>query len=309
MQIVEVRGLTKTFGELTALDQIDLTIEKGEIYGFIGPNGAGKSTTLRILLGLLKADKGKIQIFNRDAWKDSVEIHKRVAYVPGDVNLWPNLTGGEVIDLFLKIHGSINKQKRDELIARFNLDPTKKNREYSKGNRQKIALISAFATEADLYILDEPTSGLDPLMERIFLDMLLEAKEGGKTVLLSSHILSEVEKVCDRVGIIREGQMIEEGSLDDLRHLTRVQVTVETKNPISELPAIFGVHEVRKAGKGWSFQVDTEEMDSVFRIISDCGITTLESQPPKLEDLFLRHYRESSMDMDHSPKGGAFSNE
>lgn len=304
MKMVEVKGLTKTFGEVIALNKVELTIEKGMIYGFIGPNGAGKSTTLRILLGILKPNSGKIQIFGKDAWKDAVEIHRKVAYVPGDVRLWPNLTGGEVIDLLLKMHGSFQQEKRDELISRFDLDPSKKCRTYSKGNRQKIALIAAFAAEADLYILDEPTSGLDPLMERIFQDLILGLKAEGKTVLLSSHILSEVEKVCDRVAIIREGKIVEEGSLEDLQHLTRSQITMETREPIPDLAGIFGVHEVQKAGAGWSFQVDTEEMDSVFRILSRYGILKLESRPPQLEDLFLRHYNENFPEMDPSLKRG-----
>ena len=209
MHIVEVSNLTKRFGRVTALDGIDLEMDRGEIYGFIGPNGAGKTTTIRILLGILKANGGEAKIFGLDAWKDAVEIHRNVAYVPGEVNLWPNLTGGEVIDLFIKLRASNNKNRREELIERFDLDPSKKCRTYSKGNRQKVALVAAFASDADLYILDEPTSGLDPLMEKVFQECVMEAKKEGKSVLLSSHILSEVEKLCDRVSIIRQGKIIE----------------------------------------------------------------------------------------------------
>ncbi len=291
MSIIEVRGLTKKFGRFTALDQVDLTINEGEIYGFIGPNGAGKSTTIRVLLGMLKATAGEVKIFGKDAWKDAVEIHKRIAYVPGEANLWPNLSGGEVIDLFLKMRGNGNLQKRDELIERFHLDPTKKCRTYSKGNRQKIALISAFASNADLYILDEPTSGLDPLMERMFQENVLEAKAAGKSVLLSSHILSEVEKVCDKIAIIREGKIIETGILSEMRHLTRTQLTIKTKEPIPTIDKIKGVHNPVASDAGLTFQVDTEELAAVIRYISSFGVVKLESASPTLEDLFMQHYQ------------------
>lgn len=290
MSIVEVKGLTKKFGKFTALNQIELTLNEGEIYGFIGPNGAGKSTTIRVLLGLLKPTEGQVTIFGKDAWHDSVEIHKRVAYIPGEANLWPNLTGGQVIDLFLKMRGNVNAEKRDELIQRFDLDPSKKCRTYSKGNRQKIALISAFASEADLYILDEPTAGLDPLMERIFQECILKVKKQGKSVLLSSHILSEVEKLCDRVAIIREGEIIEKGSLTELRHLTRTKFTVETEKELTELTTLKGVHDAYQNDTGWEFQVDTEHMAETMAYISKCGIMKLESTAPTLEDLFMRHY-------------------
>lgn len=297
MSLVEVSGLTKRFGSFQALDDVNFKMEAGEIYGFIGPNGSGKSTTIRVLLGILRANAGEVRIFGKDAWNDAVEIHKRIGYVPGEANLWPNLTGGEVIDFFLNLHGSFNKKKRDTLIERFQLDPTKKCRSYSKGNRQKISLIAAFASEADLFILDEPSSGLDPLMERIFQKILLEIKAEGKSVLLSSHILSEVEKVCDRVAIIREGHVIEEGSLDDLRHLTRSQMTIETSKPILHLPKLSGVHEVVASGEGWTFQVDTEALDAVISEISQYGIKKLENHPPKLEDLFMRHYQGGTNDV------------
>lgn len=301
MSIVEVRGLTKKFGRFTALDQVDLTINKGEVYGFIGPNGAGKSTTIRVLLGMLKATKGEVKIFGKDAWKDAVEIHRRIAYVPGEANLWPNLTGGEVIDLFLKMRGTVNEQRRDELIQRYQLDPAKKCRAYSKGNRQKIALIAAFASDADLYILDEPTSGLDPLMEKIFQENVREVKAAGKSVLLSSHILSEVEKVCDQIAIIRSGRIIETGTLSDMRHLTRTQLTIKTKRSIPSLHEVKGVHNLMEGDGGLSFQVDSEELDEVIRYISTFGIIKLNSAPPTLEDLFMRHYEEENST---SPLGG-----
>ncbi|MCR2821452.1 ABC transporter ATP-binding protein [Lederbergia panacisoli] len=294
--MLRTSNLTKRFGNFTALDGVNIEVNEGEIFGFIGPNGAGKSTTIRVLLGILKATEGEAKIFGKDAWNDAVEIHKRIAYVPGDVNLWPNLTGGEVIDLFVKLRGTNHKSRREELIQKFDLDPAKKCRTYSKGNRQKVALVSAFSSEADLYILDEPTSGLDPLMEKIFQECVIDAKKAGKSVLLSSHILSEVEKLCDRVGIIREGKIIETGSLNELRHLTRLNLVVETKQPIAAIQELKGVHDVEHKGHSLSFQVDSEEIDEVVRYISQFGIVKLESTPPTLEDLFMRHYEGSRGD-------------
>lgn len=290
MGILNVTDLTKQFGKFTALDGVDLTVNEGEVFGFIGPNGAGKSTTIRVLLGIIKATDGQVEIFGKDAWKDAVEIHKRIAYVPGDVNLWPNLTGGEVIDLFLRLRGGNNKNKRDELIEMFDLDPSKKCRTYSKGNRQKVALVAAFSSDADLYILDEPTSGLDPLMEQVFQKCVGRVKEEGKSVLLSSHILSEVEKLCDRIGIIRQGKMIETGTLNELRHLTRTHLLVETKQPMKGLEELSGVHALEEMEQALSFQVDTEHLDEVMKHISKFGVLKLESAPPTLEDLFMRHY-------------------
>lgn len=290
MTILETKNLSKTFGKFSALDGVNLNVNSGEVYGFIGPNGAGKSTTIRILLGILKASKGEAKIFGLDAWKDAVEIHKRIAYVPGDVTLWPNLTGGEVIDLFMKLRGGSNTGKREDLIERFKLDPSKKCRTYSKGNRQKVALVAAFASNADLYILDEPTSGLDPLMEMIFQECVMEAKLAGKSVLLSSHILSEVEKLCDRVGIIRQGMIIETGTLQELRHLTRTHLLVETKQPLVDISSLKGVHEVEQKDAAVSFQVDAEELANVMKHVSGYGLIKLESSPPTLEDLFMRHY-------------------
>jgi len=291
MTIVKATNLTKKFGSFTALDGVNMEIKEGEVYGFIGPNGAGKSTTIRILLGMLRASQGEAKIFGKDVWSDAVAIHKRISYVPGDVNLWPNLTGGEVIDLFMKMNGHVNSRKREELIKKFDFDPTKKSRTYSKGNRQKVALIAAFASDADLYILDEPTSGLDPLMEQIFQECVSDAKRAGKSVLLSSHILSEVEKLCDRVGIIRQGKIIETGTLNELRHLTRTNLTIKTKEPIVSLNELKGIHNIEEKGSELSFQVDTEEMDAVIRYISGFGLLKLESAPPTLEDLFMRHYQ------------------
>ncbi|MBU9720902.1 MULTISPECIES: ABC transporter ATP-binding protein [Bacillaceae] len=304
MSVLTVKNLTKKFGKFTALDGVNLEVNSGEIFGFIGPNGAGKSTTIRVLLGILKATEGDIKVFGKDAWADAVEIHKRVAYVPGDVNLWPNLTGGEVIDLFVKLRGSNNQSRREELIKKFDLDPTKKCRTYSKGNRQKVALIAAFSSDADLYILDEPTSGLDPLMENVFQECVMDVKKQGKSVLLSSHILSEVEKLCDKVGIIRQGKIIETGSLSELRHLTRTQILVDTKQPITGLSELKGIHEVIESEQGLSFQVDTEEMDEVMKYISQFSIIKIESAPPTLEDLFMRHYEGTETASDTGVGGG-----
>ncbi|MFZ4452543.1 ABC transporter ATP-binding protein [Salibacterium aidingense] len=294
MTVLQTKQLTKKFGSFTALDGVDIQVNQGEVYGFIGPNGAGKSTTIRILLGMMKATQGEAEIFGKDAWRKAVDIHRDIAYVPGDLNLWPNLTGGEVIDLFGKLRGNMNQEKREKLLRRFDLDPEKKCRTYSKGNRQKVALVSAFATDADLYILDEPTSGLDPLMERIFQESVLEAKQEGKSILLSSHILSEVEQLCDRVGIIRDGKMIETGTLQELRHLTRTSIYLETKQPVPALAEQGGVHNLEIKEDGVSFQIDTEYLDFLFQYVSGFGIVKLESAPPTLEDLFMRHYEGTS---------------
>lgn len=290
MTVLRTINLIKRFGKFTALDGVNLEMNKGEVYGFIGPNGAGKSTTIRVLLGILKASEGDAKIFGKDAWNDAVDIHKQLAYVPGDLNLWPNLTGGEVIDLFVKLRGSTNKSRREELIQEFDLDPSKKCRTYSKGNRQKVALIAAFSSEADLYILDEPTSGLDPLMEKVFQKCVIDAKTAGKSVLLSSHILSEVEKLCDKVSIIRQGKIIETGTLTELRHLTRLSLLVETIQPMPSLNEVNGVHNIEEKDRVHSFQVDTEELGNVIKYVSQFEVVKLESSPPKLEDLFLRHY-------------------
>lgn len=292
MAILKVNQVTKKFGNFTALDGINMEVQQGEVYGFIGPNGAGKTTTIRVLLGILQATSGTAQIFGKDVWNDAVDIHKQIAYVPGEVNLWSNLTGGEVIDLFVKLRGTNSKNRREELIQRFDLDPTKKCGTYSKGNRQKVALIAAFASNADLYILDEPTSGLDPLMEQVFQECVGEVKKAGKSVLLSSHILSEVEKLCDKVSIIRQGQIIESGTLQELRHLTRTRVKVETTEPIANLDQVEGIHDLKTLDRGVVFHVDTDKVGAAIKHVSDFGILALESTPPTLEDLFMHHYQD-----------------
>lgn len=292
MSVVQMDHVTKRFGKLTALDKVSLHLDRGEVYGFIGPNGAGKTTAIRVLMGILQATKGHAAIFGRDVWRDAVEIHKRIAYVPGDVNLWPNLTGGEVIDLFIRLRGGKEKQYRESLIERFDLDPSKKCRTYSKGNRQKVALVAALASDADLYILDEPTSGLDPLMESVFQQCVKEVKARGKSVLLSSHILSEVEELCDKVSIIRQGKIIESGTLSQLRHLTRTDVTVLTRRPIEGLESSPYIHEIREKPTGLSFSVDAQALGEVITHISQYDIVGLECMPPTLEQLFMSHYSE-----------------
>jgi len=290
-KVVEVKGLIKNFKSTQALKDVTFHVDAGEVLGYIGPNGAGKSTTIRILLGILHASGGEAKIFGKDVWKDAIEIHKRIAYVPGEVNLWPNLSGGEVIDLFMKLQGSsANKKRRDELIAKFELNPKKKARSYSKGNRQKIALIAALASDADLYIFDEPTSGLDPLMEAVFQEEVAKIKAAGKAILLSSHILSEVERLCDRVAIIRQGEIIEEGSLEELRHLTRYQYHVETRERPSSLETLDGVYDLSIEGSKAVFQAESDKVDSILQAILPYHVLKLESQPPTLEELFMRHY-------------------
>ncbi|MEE1753488.1 ABC transporter ATP-binding protein [Streptomyces sp. SP18CS02] len=287
---VDVSGLHKTFGRTRALDGLDLTVETGEVHGFLGPNGAGKSTTIRILLGLLRAGSGTARLLGRDPWHDAVALHRRVAYVPGDVSLWRNLSGGEVIDLYGRLRGGLDRTRRARLTERFELDPTKKGRTYSKGNRQKVALVAAFASDVDLLILDEPTSGLDPLMEEVFQQCVAEERDRGRTVLLSSHVLSEVEALCDRVSIIRRGRTVESGSLADLRHLTRTSVTAELAGPPGGLARLPGVHDLDVRGNRVRLQVDTGELDAVLRSLTSSGVRSLTSTPPTLEELFLRHY-------------------
>ena len=287
---LETAKMTKKFGKFTALDGIDLKVNEGEVFGYIGPNGAGKTTTIRVLLGILQATEGNAKVFGMDAWRDAVEIHKRIAYVPGDVNLWPNLTGGEVIDLFVALRGKHDKARREKLLKMFDLDPSKKCRTYSKGNRQKVALVAAFASDADLYILDEPTSGLDPLMEQVFQECVLDLKKNGKGIFLSSHIMSEVEKLCDRISIIREGRIVETGTLAEMRHLTRITLNIETETPIEGLAGVKGVHGIIENNGGLSFQVDSAEVGGVVSYIAKYGVRKLESAPPTLEDLFMRHY-------------------
>ena len=288
---IEVAGLIKQFGKFRALDELDLVVEPGEVHGFLGPNGAGKSTTIRALLGLLRVNGGSARVFGLDPWADSVTIHKRLAYVPGDVALWPNLSGGETIDLLLRLRDVDPKDtRRAELLERFQLDPTKKGRAYSKGNRQKVALVAAFAADPDLLILDEPTSGLDPLMEQIFNECVAEHKERGATVLLSSHILSEVERLADRVTIIRAGQAVETGTLESLRHLRRSKVTAQVSGT---LPALTGpgIHDVKVDGETVTCTVDPEGLPAVLSALTAAGVRSLTSTPPSLEELFLDAYR------------------
>jgi ABC-2 type transport system ATP-binding protein len=288
---IAVSGLVKTFGHTRALDGLDLEVATGEIHGFLGPNGAGKSTTIRVLLGLLRADAGDVHLLGGDPWRDAVELHRHLAYVPGDVNLWPNLTGGEVIDLLGRLRGGLDPRRREELIERFDLDPRKKARTYSKGNRQKVALVSALASDAELLILDEPTSGLDPLMETVFQDTVREITAGGnRTVLLSSHILAQVEALCDRVSIIRLGRTVESGTLAQMRHLTRTQISVEAGQPLTGLAELPGVHALKRDNGRASFDVDTARLDEVVQYLATVRVQTLTSQPPTLEELFLRHY-------------------
>ncbi|MFE6271700.1 ATP-binding cassette domain-containing protein [Streptomyces goshikiensis] len=287
---IRVAGLHKSFGRTHALDGLDLSVATGEVHGFLGPNGAGKSTAIRILLGLLRADSGTAELLGGDPWADAVALHRRVAYVPGDVTLWRNLSGGEVIDLYGRLRGGLDRDRRAELTERFELDPTKKGRTYSKGNRQKVALVAAFASDVELLILDEPTSGLDPLMEEVFRGCVSEARAAGRTILLSSHILSEVEALCDRVSIIRKGRTVESGTLAELRHLTRTSISAELAGPPGAIAQLPGVHEVEVRGPRISLQADTDKLDAVLRSLAQSGVRSLTSSPPTLEELFLRHY-------------------
>jgi ABC-2 type transport system ATP-binding protein len=292
--VISVHGLVKKFGKFRALDGLDLEVRQGEVHGFLGPNGAGKSTTIRSLLGLLGNDGGSATVFGLDPWADAVAIHRRLAYVPGDVALWPNLSGGETIDLLIRMRGANpagSGSRREEMLQRFRLDPTKRGRAYSKGNRQKVTLVAAFATFAELLILDEPTSGLDPLMEQVFNECVAEQTAAGATVLLSSHILSEVERLAQRVTIIRDGRAVETGSLDAMRHLHRNKVRAEVAGPVPHLADITGVHEVLVDGQVVTCSVDSDAMADVLGVLTTAGVRTLTSTPPTLEELFLDVYR------------------
>jgi ABC-2 type transport system ATP-binding protein len=287
---IVVSGLVKNFGTTRALNGLDLRVETGEVYGFLGPNGAGKTTTIRILLGLLRADAGTVALLGGDPWRDAVALHRRLAYVPGEVSLWPNLSGGEIIDLLGRLRGDSNRRRRDELLQRFELDPTKKARTYSKGNRQKVGLVAALASDAELLLLDEPTSGLDPLMEAVFQDCIREVKAHGRTVLLSSHILAEVEALCDRLSIIRLGRMEQSGTLQEMRHLTRTSITAVLKTPAAGLDSLPGIHGLEVKDSQVRFDVDSEHLDEAVRRLGKLGVISLVSHPPTLEELFLRHY-------------------
>jgi ABC-2 type transport system ATP-binding protein len=292
--VISVNGLVKSFGRTRALDGLDLEVRRGEVHGFLGPNGSGKSTAIRVLLGLLRADSGTTTLFGGDPWRDAVSLHRRLAYVPGDVTLWPNLTGGEVIDLLGRLRGGLDTKRRNELIERFELDPRKKGRTYSKGNRQKVALVAALASDAELLVLDEPTSGLDPLMESVFQACVNDERGAGRTVLLSSHILAEAEALCDRVSIIRAGRTVETGTLTELRHLTRTAIHAELAGSPNGLGSLPGVHDLVVEGERVRFQVDNAELDTVLRALTTVGVRGLTSQPPTLEELFLRHYQKEA---------------
>ncbi|MEU4218474.1 ABC transporter ATP-binding protein [Actinoplanes sp. NPDC026623] len=299
-EAIRADALVKTFGSTRALDGLDLVVQAGEVHGFLGPNGAGKSTTIRVLLGLLRADSGTARLLGGDPWRDTAELHRRLAYVPGDVTLWPGLSGGEVIDLLGRLRGGLDTRRRAELLERFDLDPSKKARTYSKGNRQKVALIAALASDVDLLLLDEPTSGLDPLMEEVFRQVIREEQgRDGRTVLLSSHILAEVEALCDRVTIIRDGRAVETGTLAGMRHLTRTSIQVDLAGPATGLDAMPGVHDLRSHNGTLRFDVDTAELDAVLRQLTAVGVRSLTSQPPTLEELFLRHYDRAQPDAKH----------
>ncbi|SFN82266.1 ABC-2 type transport system ATP-binding protein [Geodermatophilus obscurus] len=288
--VIEASGLVKTFGTARALDGLDLDVAPGEVHGFLGPNGAGKSTTIRVLLGLLRADGGSVRLLGGDPWRDAVALHRRLAYVPGDVTLWPGVTGGEAIDLLGRLQGGVDPARRAELLERFDLDPRKRARTYSKGNRQKVALVAALASDAELFVLDEPTSGLDPLMEAVFQEEVRALRAQGRTVLLSSHVLAEAENLCDRLTIVRRGRTVQSGTLAGMRHLTRTSVTVETDRPVHGLAQLPGVHDLRTDGGRSHMDVDTDALDDVVRLLAGCGVRSLVSAPPTLEELFLRHY-------------------
>ncbi|MEV0396473.1 ABC transporter ATP-binding protein [Polymorphospora rubra] len=287
---IEIHDLRKTYGHVTALDGLDLLVAPGEVHGLLGPNGAGKSTTIRVLLGLLRADAGRVTLLGGDPWRDAVALHRRLAYVPGDVELWPNLTGGEAIDLFARLRGRVDRTRRDELCQHFDLDPTKKGRTYSKGNRQKVALIAALASDVELLLLDEPTAGLDPLMEAVFQTCIREAKAAGRTVLLSSHILAQVEVLADRISIVRHGRVVESGSLADLRHLTRTSIVATVDQPVDALAELPGVHDLHVEAGQVRFDVDGGHLAQVVPALGGLGVRALTAHPPTLEQLLLRHY-------------------
>lgn len=290
MNAVATHGLNKSFGSTRALNDLDFDVVEGEVHGLLGPNGAGKSTTIRVLLGLLRADSGTVELLGGNPWRDTATLHRRLAYVPGDVSLWPQLSGGEAIDLLGRLRGGLNEEKRQDLLELFRLDPTKKGRSYSKGNRQKVAIVAALASDVDLLILDEPTSGLDPVMEAAFQDSIKAESAAGRTVLLSSHIMSEVEALCDRVSMIRAGHIVETGTLAELRHMTRNSVSATLSRIPVDLADWPGVHDGDSDGNRVRFDVESDQIGEVMASLSEYGIQTLVTQPPSLEELFLRHY-------------------
>lgn len=289
---ISVSNLVKRFGTVTALEGLDLDVTRGEIHGFLGPNGAGKTTTIRVLLGLIRHDSGNVALLGGDPWREATELHRRLAYVPGDVALWPSLTGGEVIDLLARMRGGIDESRRRSLLERFDLDPTKKSRTYSKGNRQKVALIAALSSNVELLILDEPTAGLDPLMEAEFRACISEDRNEGKTVLLASHILAEVEALCDRVSIVRKGRTVESGTLAELRHLTRTTIVAELERDPAAIQGIAGIHDLRLTDHSVEFEVDSDRIPDVITALAPLGVRSLISHPPTLEELFIRHYQD-----------------
>ena len=292
---ISVSGLVKNFGQVRALDGLDLEVATGEVHGFLGPNGAGKTTTIRVLLGLLRHDAGSASLLGGDPWSEATELHRRLAYVPGDVMLWPNLTGGEVIDLLGRLRGGLDSEKKARLLEQFDLDPTKKGRTYSKGNRQKVALIAALASNVELLILDEPTAGLDPLMEAQFRACIEEDRDNGRTVLLASHILAEVEALCDRISIVRKGKTVESGTLSQLRHLTRTTIIAELGSDPAPVAALLGVHDLRLHDHRVEFEVDSDRLADVVRTLAPLDVRSLVSHPPTLEELFMRHYEDGEI--------------
>jgi len=299
--VIEIQGLVKKFGSFRALDGLDLQVARGEVHGFLGPNGAGKSTTIRVLLGLLRANGGTVELLGGDPWRDVVELHERLAYVPGDVVLWPALSGGEAIDLLGNLRGGLDKTRRDELIERFELDPSKRGRQYSKGNRQKVAIVAALAADVELLILDEPTSGLDPLMEAIFQDEVAKEKAAGKTILLSSHIMSEVEALADRVSIIRQGRIVQTGTLEDLRGQSRVTITATLAAPPADASALRVLHDaVLDEHHRLTGTVEPDQVNAAMAELVPHQMSHLTVSPASLEDLFLRHYGDA-LDEAHTP--------
>jgi ABC-2 type transport system ATP-binding protein len=298
---IRIENLTKTFAKTRPLDGPNLTVAVGEVHGLLGPNGAGKSTTIRVLLGLLRADSGVALLLGGDPWRDVETLHRRLAYVPGEVMLWPNLSGGEVIDLLGRVRGGLDPKRRADLLERFDLDPTKKSRAYSKGNRQKVALVAALASDVELLLLDEPTAGLDPLMDAVFRDCVHEFRDRGRTIFLSSHILSEVEALADRVSIIRDGRTVDVGSLQEMRHLARVSISADVTKDADAIAKLKGIHEFRVQGGRVEFDVDPADLSGALAALAKAGATSLTSHPPTLEEIFLRHYSDNASRRSDAP--------